>query len=334
MKQMVRINQLFLLLLIILFTGPQCGKSSKKEVIPVPALSSVSPVKGIIGEPVTVNGQNMGSADKITFNSTASTIVGNTSTAITTVVPAGATIGVNKIAVYTSGGKSNELQFEVIKEPDNIDPLPPTLSKIIPAANFTEYPVLIYGDNLSGAISVTFNDKDAVVYTNNKKVITVTVPKDLPAGTVTVKVKTVKGMSTLNFQVSGPPPGGPASVNFSIIAIPPPNYVPAISNNWTCGLFSKQDGNNFVDLNTDDGTFNYDVTGTYEYHFNANKDYNDLNYIEFTNKKTGETFAGQFSSSTANPCVLKMVLISSKTGTISTCTFDRRSNDPNLQCDP
>jgi hypothetical protein len=333
MKQLIRINQLYLLLLIILFTGPQCGKS-KKEVIPVPSLSSVSPASGIIGDPVTVNGQNMGNADKITFNTIASTIVSNTSTSITTVVPAGAAIGMNKIAVQTSGGKSNELQFEVIKEPDNVDPSPPTLSKIIPAANFTEYPVLIYGDNLSGAIHVTFNDKEAAVYTNNKKVITATVPKALPAGTVTVKVTTLKGTSTLNFQVSGAPPAGPASVNFSIIAIPPPNYVPTISNNWSCGLFSKQDGNNFVDLNTDDGTFNYDVTGTYEYHFNTGKDYNDLNYIEFTNKKTGETFAGQFSSSSANPCVLKMVLISSKTGTISTCTFDRRSNEPDLQCDP
>ncbi|PSL25453.1 IPT/TIG domain-containing protein [Chitinophaga ginsengisoli] len=333
MKQLIRINQLYLLLLIILFTGPQCGKS-KKEVIPVPSLSSVSPVKGIIGEPVTVNGQNMGNADKITFNSIASTIVSNTGTVITTVVPTGATTGMNKIVVQTGGGKSNELQFEVEKTPDNVDPAPPTLSKIIPAANFTEYPVLIYGDNLSGAIHVTFNDKEAVVYTNNKKVITATVPKDLPTGTVTVKVATVKGTSTLNFQVSGAPPAGPASVNFSIIAIPPPNYVPTISNDWTCGLFSKQDGNNFVDLKTDDGTFNYDVTGTYEYHFNTTKDYNDLNYIEFTNKKTGETFAGQFSSSSANPCVLKMVLISSKTGLVSTCTFDRKKNEPDLVCDP
>ena len=333
MKQAIKINGLYMLLLILLFTGLQCGKSSKKDVTPAPVLSSVSPVKGIAGDPVTIDGQNIGNAEKITFNSTTSTIVLNTNASITSVVPAGATVGINKIAVYTSGGKSNELQFEVVKTPDNIDPLPPTLSKIIPAANFTEYPVLIYGDNLSGAISVTFNDKEAVVYTNNKKVITATVPKDLPAGSVVVKVKTVKGTSTLNFQVSGPPPGGPASVNFSIIAIPPPNYVPGISNNWTCGLFS-QNGNTFVDLNTDDGSFNYDVTGIFEYHFDKDKDYNDLNYIEFTNKTTGETFAGQFSSTVADPCVLKMVLISSKTGTVSTCTFDRKANDPDVVCEP
>lgn len=332
MKQAISINQLYLLLLIILFAGPQCGKSGK-DVTLTPSLSSVSPVKGIAGDPVTINGQNIGNAEKIMFNSTTSTIVQNTNSTITTVVPPGATIGVNKIAVYTSGGKSNELQFEVVKEPSNVDPLPPTLSKIIPAANFTEYPVLIYGDNLSGAISVTFNDKEAVVYTNNRKVITATVPKDLPSGTVVVKVKTVKGTSNLNFQVSGPPPGGPANVNFSIVTIPPPNYVPGISNNWSCGLFSQQDGNTFVDLNTDDGTFNYDVTGSFEYHFDKDNDYNDLNYVEFTNKITGETFAGHFSSTSANPCVLKMVLISSKTGKISTCTFDRRSNDPDLACD-
>jgi hypothetical protein len=321
-----------MLLLIILFTGPQCG-DSKKDVTPaLPSLSSVSPVKGIEGDPVTINGQNLGSAQKVTFNSITSTIVTNTATTITTVVPPGATIGVNKIAVHTGAGKSNELNFEVAETPDNIDPLPPTLGKIIPAANFTEYPVLIYGDNLSGAISVTFNDKEAVVYTNNKKVITATVPKDLPAGTVTVKVKTVKGQSTLNFQVSGPPPGGPASVNFSIIAIPPPNYLPSISNNWSCGLFAQQDGNDFVDLNTDDGTQHYDVTGSFDYHFDKVRNYNDLNYIEFTNKITGETFAGQFSSASGNPCILKLVLISSKTGQITTCTFDRRTNDPDLVC--
>jgi hypothetical protein len=323
-----------MLLLIILFTGTHCGDSKKDVAPPMPALSSVSPVKGIVGDPVTINGQNLGSAQKVMFNNITSTIVTNTATSITTVVPAGATVGVNKIAVQTSAGKSNELNFEVDETPDNVDPLPPTLGKIIPAANFTEYPVLIYGDNLSGALSVTFNDKEAVVYTNNKKVITVTVPKDLPSGSVTVKVKTVKGESTLNFQVSGPPPGGPASVNFSIIAIPPPNYVPGISNNWSCGLFAQQDGNNFVDLNTDDGTQTYDVTGVFDYHFDKDKNYNDLNYIEFTNKVTGETFAGQFSSTTENPCVLTMVLISSKTGQITTCTFDKRSNDPDLVCQP
>jgi hypothetical protein len=142
----------------------------------------------------------------------------------------------------------------------------------------------------------------------------------------------LKGTATISFQVQGPPPGGPATLDFSIVDIPPPAYVPAISNNWTCGLFSIETDSTFVDLNSDpefDQT--YTINGKFEYDFKD--DYNNLNYIEFTNTETGETFAGQFSSSSGTPCILKMILISSKTGTLSECTFDLRINEPDLICD-
>ena len=330
MERAIKYPKAIFLFLLLALLYMQCGKGSK-AVINTPALDGVQPASGIIGDPVTVSGRNLQNADRITFNGVASNIVQSTASSITTVVPPGVSPGINKIAAHTSGGGSNELQFEVIKTPDHIDDGPPTLSKAIPGANYTEYPVLIYGDNLSGVVSITFNNKAAVIFTNNKKVITTTVPEGIGAGTVKIAVKTVKGTSTLDFQVKGPPPAGPASVNFSIISIPPPNYVPVISNNWTCGLFSATTGNNFVDLNKKDSNNNLIISGSYEYRFDKAAGYNALNYVEFTNKETGEVFAGQFSATTDTPCILKMVLISSLSGEVTTCTFDRSEFG---NCDP
>lgn len=305
-----------------------------KVEVSAPILKSVDPTKGIIGDQVTIMGENLESANGFTFNTKPADIVQNTSTSLVSFVPQGSAVGINDLTVQTAGGTSNKLQFEVIKDPAFVDSLPPEIEKTIPSANYTDYPVLIYGNYLSGIISISFDDKVATIMTSNQRVVTTTIPKGLTSGTVIIKIRTKKGISSSNFQVLGPPPGGVIPVNFSVVTIPPPNYVQAISNQWSCGLFSEQQGDRtFVDLNTNDGNDSFNVTGRYEYHFDKTKSYNNLNYVEFTNKETGETLAGQFSSKYANPCILEMVLISSKTGKISYCTFDRRSNEPDLQCD-
>ncbi|MDB4922558.1 hypothetical protein [Mucilaginibacter sp.] len=336
MKVSIKTTGLVLLFLSLIFIQIHCGKTKTKETIPAPTLTSVDPVNGIVGDPVQVNGSNLQNADGITFNGISSKIVQATNSSVISVVPNGATAGLNNIAVHTSGGTSNQLQFSVIKNPDHIDPLPPTLSKVLPAANYTDYPLLIYGDNLSGVISLTFNDKDAVVYTNNQKVVTTTVPKNLPSGAVTIKIRTVKGTTSISFQILGPPPA-PADINWSIVTIPPPNYIPSISNQWSCGLFSQVDppnGRTLVDPGSDPtGTGNFNITGRYEYDFNKASNYNFINYVEIVNHTTNEVLAGQFSSKFNNPCVLEMVLISSKDGTVHTCTFDRQKDDPTLVCE-
>ena len=322
---------LVLALLLVLF---QC--KNEKGIDP-PVLKSVEPSKGFVGDPISIKGENLDNASLVSFNEKISLITQNTNTELMSVVPSDAPIGLNNIMVQTQGGTSNKLPFEVKKEPDHVDPLPPVITKTIPSANFSEYPVLIYGENLSGILDIKFNDKEATIFTNNQRVVTTIIPKGLTAGPVTIKIRTKKGISSVNFQVQGPPPNGIVPPNFSIVTIPPPNYVPGISNLWSCGLFSDQGDHTFVDLNStyfdNEGNEMHNVTGKYEYNFDSAKNYNNQNYVEFTNKETGEIFAGQFSSEFDNPCILKMVLISSKTGQISTCTFDRRSNDSTLDCD-
>ena len=322
-------NLLLLLLLACLLS--QC-KNGNGDSVPAPVITSVNISYGIVGDPVIVNGSNLGNATSITFSGKSSTIISNTATQLTTVVPPAATPGKNDIVVNTAGGSSNKLSFDVLRIPDVVDSLPPTIEKTIPEQNFSQYPVLLFGDQLSGVMRVSFNDISAEIYTNNRNVVTVTVPDGLPTGNVQIKVITAKGTATKNFHVQGPPPGGPPNLNFSIVDIPPPTYVPSISNNWSCGLFSAQTDSTFVELNSDpefDDTFLINGQMAFDYENN----YNSRNYVEFTNEVTGETFAGHFSASSDNPCILKMVLISSVTGTVTECTFDRRVNDATLDCD-
>lgn len=329
-----------LLLLVILFF--HCSKTGQTTTPPTPPiLNSVSPVNGISGDAVILTGTNLNNADKISFSGIVSTIVQNSGTSITTVVPPGATVGASKITVHNTGGTSNELPFEVLKTPLIVDLFPPSLTKTIPSSGYTESPVLIYGNNLSGVIDVSFNEKPAVVFTNNTAVITANIPKDLPASNVTIKVRTTKGITTLAFQVLGPPPGGAPVVDFSTVTIPPPDYVASISNDWKLGLLSSQSFDQtthtgtFINPNTDTSGNNteFAITGRYEYYFDKALNYNTKNYIEIINHSLGDTLAGQFSSKFANPCVLQMVLISSKTGHVVYNTFDVRKNFPDTQCE-
>jgi hypothetical protein len=323
----------FILLTVIHFN---C-KKTKKSSTP-PTISAVDPTSGIIGDAVTIKGSNLEGVNNVYFNGTASKIINFSGTEINTVVPAGIADGNANITVRSEGGTSNQLPFLVKKIPDHVDALPPTLSRVYPAVSYNDYPVLIYGDNLSGTIKITFNDKDAVIFTNNKKIITTTIPKNLPAGKITVTVITTKGKSSIEFQTLGVPTT-PSTANFSIVSIPPPNYIPAISNNWDCGLFSQtsKDPNGvvyFIDPNSDiDGNgVNYNITGKYKYTYNTQEGYNTENYIEIIYHKEKDTLVGQFSSKFNNPCVLEMVLMSSKTKKISICRFDRSSILNNI-CD-
>ena len=308
--------------LLVVITFINCNGNS--DPLP-PKLTSVEPTRGVIGDPVLLTGTNLQGADKVSFGGTQSLVLSSSSTSLATVVPNGVTAGVRKIITHTNAGNSNEIDFEVLAIPANYDSAPPTISKIIPSSTFSDYPILIYGDNLSGALTVTINDKDAEVFTNNQKVVTITVPADLPAGNATIKVRTMKGTATYNFTAQGPPQTAPG-MNFSIVSIPPPAYVAGISNNWSCGLFSDNGDGTFSDLN------NPDIIGRFEYEYDVARNYNRLNYIEWINTATQDTIGAMFSSEFATPCIYKMVTISSKTKIVDTCIFDFGSNFPDSGC--
>jgi plastocyanin len=74
----------------------------KITVVAAPKLTSFAPASGPVGATVTISGQNLAHAKRVTFNGTAATISSDSATKIVVRVPAGATTG--RIAVTTPGG--------------------------------------------------------------------------------------------------------------------------------------------------------------------------------------------------------------------------------------
>jgi plastocyanin len=74
----------------------------KITVFAAPTISSFAPTSGPVGATVTITGQNISHARRVTFNGTAAVISSDSSTKIVTRVPTGATTG--RIAVTTLGG--------------------------------------------------------------------------------------------------------------------------------------------------------------------------------------------------------------------------------------
>jgi hypothetical protein len=310
-------NHLLILSAVFFVLVQNCKKAEE------PKLSAIVPAKGLIGDPVIIKGAHLSDAISVSFNGTSSLILNSSDSELETVVPSGIPTGQNQVIVQTESGTSNQVQFEVVEMPEFTDEFPPELEMTVPESNYIQYPVLIYGNFLSGVISVSFNDIDAEIFTNNQKVITTIVPEGVSNGPVKIKVRTIKGTSTIDFNVQGPPPGGIVPLNFSIVNIPPPGFVPVISNQWTCGLFSETSDSTFVESNSDENfDENFKITGKFEFNFQPENDYNNLNFIQITNTETGEIFAGHFSSVFDKPCVHRMVLISSLTGEVFECTVD------------
>jgi plastocyanin len=74
----------------------------KIMVFAAPKISSFAPASGKPGATVTITGQNLTHASRVSFNGTAATISTDTATKIVVKVPVGATTG--RIAVTTPGG--------------------------------------------------------------------------------------------------------------------------------------------------------------------------------------------------------------------------------------
>jgi hypothetical protein len=308
-------NHLLVLSAVFFIFMQNCKKAEEPE------LSAIVPAKGLIGDPVIIKGAYLKDATSVSFNGTESLILNNTGSELETVVPSGISTGPHHVTVQTTVGTSNQIQFEVVEMPEFTDAFPPELEMVVPESNYIKYPVLIYGNFLSGVINITFDDIEAEIFTNNQKVITTTVPEGVSTGPVKIKVRTVKGTATIDFNVQGPPPGGNVPLNFSIVNIPPPGYVPLISNFWTCGFFEERANNSFIEYDDDFNEKN-EISGNYEFNFDNTGEYNNLNFVQITNTQTGEILAGMFSSEFESPCVYEMILISSVTGEVFECTVD------------
>lgn len=159
----------------------------------VPTITSFAPTSGATGYSVTIHGTNFGCATSVSFNGASASFVVNSASQITTAVPSGATTG--QITVTTTGGIAiSSSNFTVAKAP--------TITSFTPSSGNVGTSVTIYGTNLTGVTSVTFNGVTASFSAGTSTRMSATVPSTATSGRITVTTAGGTATSSNDFTVT------------------------------------------------------------------------------------------------------------------------------------
>ena len=131
----------------------------------MPAVTSVSPSPGAAGSVVTVAGDDLAGATSVTFAGTPATIDTDTPSALTVVVPAGASDGT--VTVVTPLGTATS---------PAIFHLSPQIASFAPGTAPRGATVTVTGSGLAAARKVTVGGKRATVVSDTATQIVLTVP--------------------------------------------------------------------------------------------------------------------------------------------------------------
>jgi len=195
----MKLFQSLLTSLILLWLALGLSTCSEPEK-PKPEITSVSPVEGPIGTPVTITGKNLASSESVSFGSVKSLIASSTDTKIETVVPPGLLPGTLSVSVKTDQATSNSLPFLTL-------PSEPEITSIVPAKASVGMEVSLLGKNLNTASSVSFGTKTITTFISKiDSEIKLAVPEGLSLGALDVSVTTEGGTSgNATFTVVGKP---------------------------------------------------------------------------------------------------------------------------------
>ena len=172
------------------FTLPGCATSS------APTISGFSPSSGPVGTSVTITGTNLGNASSVTFNGTAATITGDTTSQVVATVPAGATTG--PITVTAGGSTATSSgSFTVTTAAAG-----PVISGFTPLSGPAGTSVTITGSGFTGTTAVSFNGKAATFTVLGDTSIRATVPSGAKSGPIRVQTPSGTTSSTTSFTVT------------------------------------------------------------------------------------------------------------------------------------
>jgi hypothetical protein len=176
-------------------------------VVPVPAISLLTPSSGVVGTSVAIIGSNFGSTQgtsTVTFNGTpATSITSWTPTSIVTVVPVGATTG--NVVVTVGGIASAGGPFTVTVPIPTITSLSPTSA----TAGGVGFTLTVNGTNFDSSAKVNWNASALATTYVSATQVTAAVPTNLiaSAGTASITVSTTAGTSsTSSFTVQAASP--------------------------------------------------------------------------------------------------------------------------------
>jgi uncharacterized repeat protein (TIGR03803 family) len=147
---------------------------------------------GKVGATVKILGTDLTGTSSVTFNGTAATFTVVSASEITTAVPTGATTGTVEVTTPKGTLKSN-LAFRVT----------PVISSFSPTSGPVGTSVVITGNSLTGATSVTFGGVKATSFTvNSYTQVTATVPTGAKTGKIGTTTPGGTAASTTSFTVN------------------------------------------------------------------------------------------------------------------------------------
>ena len=172
---------------------------AKLTALPIPIISSLSPLSGVNGAQITINGLNFGSSQgssTVTFGTETAPIVTWSDTAIVAQVPAFAPIGLLQVTVTTSLESSNSEPFTVTNPP-------PVITSLSPTSGAPGTLVTITGSQFGSTQgqSVNFNGVSASISSWSATSITAYVPAGTSSGNVTVTTGTNLTSNGVSFTV-------------------------------------------------------------------------------------------------------------------------------------
>lgn len=171
---------LFMLTIVTLSCSKKDGSGGNG-----PKISGISPSSALTGATIAITGKNL-SGSSVTIGGISSQVDDNTSTSITTVIPPGASTGVQEVVVQNSQGKATS------KITVTGAGAPPVITSITPAEVSAGEKITITGTGLANA-SVEIYKKLATVNSSTATSVVVTVPTGIPAGQAAVDVTTSLG---------------------------------------------------------------------------------------------------------------------------------------------
>jgi fibronectin type 3 domain-containing protein len=163
-----------------------------------PTISDFTPLSGVVGTLVTINGQNFLGTAAVRFNGVSATFTLQSDIQITATLPIGATTG--PVSVQNGAGTGTSgVNFVVL----------PKITSFTPATGNVGTQVTITGNNLLNATAVTFNflDAQSFIVDSDTQIRAI-----VPAGNATGLIRVVAGgntaVSSTVFEVPPPAPDG------------------------------------------------------------------------------------------------------------------------------
>jgi large repetitive protein len=175
--------------------------------LPAPVITSFKPTSGAIGTFVTIVGTNLDGAS-VAFNTVPATTpvnpeTANTSTQMTTTVPAGASTG--RITVTTIAGTATSASDFLVAAAQKPTPISrPVIASFKPASGKAGTLVTIAGNGFVAVTSVKFGGikaKATQVFDLSSTKLTVKVPTGAKSGKITVTAARGTGTSSMRFTV-------------------------------------------------------------------------------------------------------------------------------------